>query len=121
MKDLNKLVGYLVELQNIQKRDKEVTKLFQEGRTQEALKMKRSVVDESYSLFGSFAASYVPIDASEADTFEYLQGQSDSIRRRHNTVLFDFESGQLSNDELALQNKYLNKKSERFSKSHQDL
>jgi Ca-activated chloride channel family protein len=122
LKDLNKLVGYLVQLQNIQKREKEVTQLLKERRTDEARKVKQSLSQELYRI-NEESAMMVENDEDESGSFgsfgSFLS-QSGTASRRSAAMQELFDAG-LTDDELALQNEYYTSLNKKYKKSHSDL
>ena len=120
LNDLNQLVEYLVQLQNIQKREKEVTILLKQGRTDEALKAKRELSDESYTVF-SGSSSFHPKTAEEAETAAYIQSQSGTVHRRSGSF-FDLSAQEgITDDELAFQNEYYTDKNSKYRKRLDEL
>lgn len=81
LKDLNHIVEYLVQLQMIQRREKEVTQLLKEQRKDEAVAIKNDLSDDIDRIIKSSAA-IDPIDEEEAESKEYLQRQAEVIKRR---------------------------------------
>ena len=120
LNDLNKLVEYLVQLQNIEKREKEVTDLLKQRRTEEALKAKADLTDETHTLFGSFE-SFLPKDADEAATIEYLKLKSNTMYRRSKEFSSLSMKDGITDDELILQSKYDSKLNSKYRKMYDDL
>ena len=120
LKDLNKLVGYLVQLQNTQRREKEVTKLIKEGRSKEASELKQSLTDGIRSISDSLDSFSASTDEEESAA-AYIRQSSGSLYRRsvHMGTLFDTDG--ITDEELALQNEYYNKLNSKYKKSHEDL
>jgi Ca-activated chloride channel family protein len=120
LKDLNKLVEYLVQLQNIQKREKEVTQLLKQRRTKEAMKIKEDLTDEiNHIAFAS--AEMVPTNEEEIEKMKYIQQQMNTLSRRSQSWIKLSTNGKSTDEELALQNEYYSKLNTRYKQAHQDL
>jgi Ca-activated chloride channel family protein len=120
LNDLNKLVEYLVRLQNIQKREKEVTNLLKQRRKQEALNAKRSLTDEIHAVFSS-SSDFKPNNDEEAETAEFVKHQSKTMYHRSQSSAESFMENGITDDELALQNEYHTKLNSKYKQSHDDL
>jgi hypothetical protein len=120
LKDLNKLVEYLVQLQNIQKREKEVTQLLKQRRTKEAMKIKEDLTDEiNHIAFAS--AETVPTTEEEIEKMKYIQQQTNTMSRRSQSWTKLSADERITDEELALQNEYYSKLNTRYKQAHQDL
>ena len=119
LKDLNKLVGYLVQLQNIQKREKEVTQLLKERRTDEARKVKQSLSQEIYRI-NEESSKMVENDEDETGSFGSFLSQLGTASRRSAAMQALFDVG-ITDDELALQNEYYTSLNKKYKESHNDL
>jgi Mg/Co/Ni transporter MgtE len=120
LNDLNKLVEYLVQLQIIQKREKEVTQLLKERRTKEALKVKEDLTNE-VSHIALKSAAITATNIAEEATLSYINHQTDTMNRR--SQLFQQRAAVVgvTDDELALQNEYDSKLNTRYKERHADL
>jgi hypothetical protein len=120
LNDLNKLVEYLVQLQNIQRREKEVTQLLREKHTEQAYQAKKVLVDEVQKTVSSLA-NEKPKNEQEKETLEYIIHQANVIHRRSMSMETLFEQDGITNEELLLQNEYYTKFNAKFRKSYDDL
>jgi Ca-activated chloride channel family protein len=120
LNDLNKLVEYLVQLQNIQRREKQVTQLLREKHTKQAHEAKKVLVDEVQKTVSSLA-NEKPKNEQEKETLEYIIHQANVIHRRSMSMETLFEQDGITNEELLLQNEYYTKFNAKFRKSYDDL
>jgi Mg-chelatase subunit ChlD len=120
LKDLNKLVEYLVQLQNIQKREKEVTQLLKQRRTKEAIKIKQELADEINDM-ASMSADMVYDDEGDERQMLYFKKQMNTMSRRSQSFKALADDEEITDDELALQNEYYSKLNTRYKKSYDDL
>ncbi|CAF1586304.1 unnamed protein product, partial [Didymodactylos carnosus] len=120
LKDLNKVVARLVELQQIQRREKEVTKLLRAQRVQDAMKLKQKLAKE-LEFTSKTLDEESAFDGEDLTTFEYAKDQAHTMKRRSNDMVSSFSSGIMTDAELAKQNEYYTKLSEKYKKAHHDL
>jgi Ca-activated chloride channel family protein len=120
LNDLNKLVEYLVQLQIIQKREKEVTQLLKERRTKEALKVKEDLTNE-VSHIALTSAAITANSIAEKATLSYINHQTDTMNRRSRSFQQRAAFAGVTDDELALQNEYDSKLNTRYKERHADL
>ncbi|CAF1344586.1 unnamed protein product [Didymodactylos carnosus] len=120
LNDLNKVIARLVELQQIQRREKEVTELLREQRVQDAIKLKQNLADQveftSKALYEESAWN-----DEDLATIEYAKLQADTMKRRSSDMVASFSSGIMKDAELAKQNEYYRKLSEKSTKMHAEL
>jgi Ca-activated chloride channel family protein len=120
LKDLNKLVEYLVQLQNIQRREKEVTQLLKQRNTKEALKAKQKLTDEINHI-AFMSAQVVPTSLEEAEDMEYIKYQTDTMSRRSRDWKKLSNDADITDEELALQNEYDYKLNSKYRKQYDEL
>jgi Ca-activated chloride channel family protein len=108
LKDLNKLVEYLVQLQKIQKHEKEVTRLSRTGHRREAMQAKAVLVNEINQVAAASAQFKVNTER-ERDTISYLTHQADTMIHRSMEMNKLFDDEEITDEELALQNEYHSK------------
>jgi Ca-activated chloride channel family protein len=120
LNDLNKLVEYLVQLQIIQKREKEVTQLLKERRTKEALKVKEDLTNE-VSHIALTSAAITANSIAEESILSYINHQTDTMNRRSRSFQQRAAFAGVTDDELALQNEYDSKLNTRYKERHADL
>jgi Ca-activated chloride channel family protein len=120
LNDLNKLVEYLLHLQIIQRREKEITLLLKQRRKGEALKAKEKSAYEMDRL-ALETAEIVPHGVDEAEQIEYMQRQINTMGRRSKAMQNLFDDEDIGDDELALQNEYYSKLNTKYKTSHDDL
>ena len=119
LKDLNRFIEYLVQLQQIQRKEQEVTRLLKENRKNEALQIKSNLSDELRQITRNLH-SINPIDQEQIDIKQYLQHQIEIIDRRGQSWQQLVGEG-ASDDELAFTNYHFSKTSAKYRSTYDDL
>ena len=119
LKDLNRFIEYLVQLQQIQRKEQEVTRLLKENRKNEALQIKSNLFNELRQITRNLH-SINPIDQEQIDIKQYLQHQIEIIDRRGQSWQQLVSEG-ASDDELAFTNYHFSKTSAKYRSTYDDL
>lgn len=120
LKDLNRLVDHLVQLQDIQKHEEKVTELLKQRRTQEASQLKQDLTNRLKSMSTSLD-DFQPNDHLEERTKMYIKEKSDTMHRRSAFMTNLFVEEGISDEELTLHSSFSSSSNARYKKSHRDL
>ena len=107
LKDLNKLVEYLVQLQNIQKREKEVAQLLKDRRTDEALLLQSDTSQRFTKVLEE--SKLASINLEDDERMAYVIQQAETMSRRSKGMEGYFDTAGITDEELLLHSHYHSK------------
>ena len=120
LKELNEVVQSLVELQKIQRREREVTQLLRENKVNEARTMTESLRSARYTSSNTLREAEISSE-SDNELFRYAEGQSQSAQRRSEEMLAMFQSMPHEAAKLAMSSVYYQDLNEKHTSAKEDL
>jgi hypothetical protein len=120
LKELNEIVQRLIELQKIQRREKEVTELLRKQRVREAFDLSQLLDTQTKTLHRHLDQVEV-LNDDDLEMFGFAQRKIKAMSRRASDMLTSFSVNSGNSEKLAMESAYYQQLNDKHSDAHEDL
>lgn len=120
LNDLNKLIEYLVRLQQTQRQEKEITQLLKENRKEEAIQMKTGLLEDIDLIETDLSSSSSDLSEFDIEIQDSILHQTKVIKRRAESWQKLADEG-ASSDELAFTNSQYTSSNSKYRTAYDEL